>query len=740
MYSKFADETLSMIFTAALYIDEDDFLNWKTAGGPFDKRDYSTSDILLVCKQWLRVSTPLLFHSVVIRTVAQAQALAKALKLNPEFGVMVRNLRIEGACGASVRSFLGYMTALDTLCISVNIWPGQAARALPLFEALEDVNPRRLALCDAFGEGRYYKGTISLHPVCVAIRDHWTNLSSAVLPNAAFNNAELVHNIRSLKHLATHWPISAWNYLGGQGTLLRRTVEDIFVSIPKLQSLELIHDGLAQDVLVKEAEPAQIDDSNPVLSRITLASEASESVNIALMLKEAVASALAQSLAGKSLTSQPALITALPALRHAIWELILRHVVASDQCPSGVASWAKTISRQVAKVCKLFETIITRLTFEYLSFACQPPAAQHEMRWVSSKLVSSPRLGSRAIGLVVPSYGEHLVNRHQILITFCQLESLTIDAISVDMMLLFADVAGLSLTRMSIHGLLPTKRQAHASVSPDQDGDTNQDASSSHSEMGPASGVTLTFRALRSLAFSPSYRFSPAAPGSAWEPESVQWILPELQALEINTHAFCEWLIPEGFEHSEIPKLRKLNLKMTGSKPENTKMHKPYHNLIRAVGDTLEEAGLPYWLAREAFKSCTKLRELKVYDIVDSTYADWSRAFRCQCIPERLQILSLPALNNTHYYNRSCFKKWSTLQEVFDKKSFPALEEICLTDYRWPTESRVVHSVTVEWSEPLLQRGIRLLDADRRPWRPRLLTKAAITVAQRKRRRRSSYM
>ena len=96
MAHKLADETWAAILEHILEVPDDDFISCETTSGPFSRRDYSNADVLLVCKRWLRIATPLVFRTCIIRSTAQAQVLAKALKKNPEFGVLVKQLRLEG--------------------------------------------------------------------------------------------------------------------------------------------------------------------------------------------------------------------------------------------------------------------------------------------------------------------------------------------------------------------------------------------------------------------------------------------------------------------------------------------------------------------------------------------------------------------------------------------------------------------------------------------------------------------
>ncbi|KAJ7165328.1 hypothetical protein C8R46DRAFT_839188, partial [Mycena filopes] len=65
---------------------------------PFAKYELSTSAYLVtvVCKDWLRVATPLLYNVVLLRSPSQANALEKVLVSHPEFGAFIRKSRVEG--------------------------------------------------------------------------------------------------------------------------------------------------------------------------------------------------------------------------------------------------------------------------------------------------------------------------------------------------------------------------------------------------------------------------------------------------------------------------------------------------------------------------------------------------------------------------------------------------------------------------------------------------------------------
>ncbi|KAJ7605948.1 hypothetical protein DFH06DRAFT_1348367 [Mycena polygramma] len=92
------DEIISEILSPALKVSEEMFSDTSSTS-PFASPSVSSSAALIVCKAWLRVATPLLYHVAVVRSKAQARALQRSLRGNPDLGRFVKMLRVEGASG-----------------------------------------------------------------------------------------------------------------------------------------------------------------------------------------------------------------------------------------------------------------------------------------------------------------------------------------------------------------------------------------------------------------------------------------------------------------------------------------------------------------------------------------------------------------------------------------------------------------------------------------------------------------
>ncbi|KAJ6535047.1 hypothetical protein B0H19DRAFT_1184787 [Mycena capillaripes] len=144
--SRIPDEIVSEILTPLLKHPDKVFSD--RSEQPLLAR-YSSSTYLLVCKAWLRVSTPLLYNVVILRTTAQAEALQTVLKSNKEFGLFIKKLRVEGGFGNAMQAILKCAPNITDLFLTFLIWGSDNVKGLCSGIAL--VNPRRVIVVDADG-------------------------------------------------------------------------------------------------------------------------------------------------------------------------------------------------------------------------------------------------------------------------------------------------------------------------------------------------------------------------------------------------------------------------------------------------------------------------------------------------------------------------------------------------------------------------------------------------------------
>jgi F-box-like len=149
MAHKIPDEILKEILSLALKIDDDTFAD-TSFRSPFSSLTQSKSVFLTVCKRWLRVSTPLLYNVVVLRSAAQARALARVLKKNKEFGRFIKKIRIEGGFGAAMEKILSAAHNTTDVHILLEIWSNDNVSGL--CKGLPLLNPLHVILWRGYNE------------------------------------------------------------------------------------------------------------------------------------------------------------------------------------------------------------------------------------------------------------------------------------------------------------------------------------------------------------------------------------------------------------------------------------------------------------------------------------------------------------------------------------------------------------------------------------------------------------
>lgn len=139
------DELIKEIISPALKVSDEVFSS--TSGtSPFAGYSPSTSALLVVCKDWLRVATPLLYHVVVLRSKAQAQALEGVLRENKLLGTFIKKLRLEGGFGSAMYPIIMAAPNLTDLFLSFDIWSADSVSGL--CRGLPKMNPTRVILDD----------------------------------------------------------------------------------------------------------------------------------------------------------------------------------------------------------------------------------------------------------------------------------------------------------------------------------------------------------------------------------------------------------------------------------------------------------------------------------------------------------------------------------------------------------------------------------------------------------------
>ncbi|KZW00472.1 hypothetical protein EXIGLDRAFT_830636 [Exidia glandulosa HHB12029] len=195
------DELLSAILAPSFAVAHSRFADTSTSS-PFATASASlpASRLLLVCKRFMRVASPYLYETVVIRSPSQAEAFKLALSRAPELARFVRKLRLEGAYGRFlVPKIMGAMSAVTHLCFTLSVDAGEKLEGL--YKAFNAMNPTHVYLWMSsgrkVGSPRYQALVKSF---CAAI-PKWTKLEH-------FSFEGLAQSLSDGGGLRTHWHFS----------------------------------------------------------------------------------------------------------------------------------------------------------------------------------------------------------------------------------------------------------------------------------------------------------------------------------------------------------------------------------------------------------------------------------------------------------------------------------------------------------------------------------------------------
>jgi hypothetical protein len=143
--STLPDEILSEILSPALRVSDELFADTSRVS-PFADYSPSTSAYLVVCKDWLRVATPLLYNVVVLRSQEQVNALETVLRRNPDFGRFIKKLWVEGGYGVAMHTILKSAPHVTHSVLSLAIWSPD--RTEGLCKGLRLINPHHVIVLD----------------------------------------------------------------------------------------------------------------------------------------------------------------------------------------------------------------------------------------------------------------------------------------------------------------------------------------------------------------------------------------------------------------------------------------------------------------------------------------------------------------------------------------------------------------------------------------------------------------
>ncbi|EPQ50626.1 hypothetical protein GLOTRDRAFT_141424 [Gloeophyllum trabeum ATCC 11539] len=241
------DEIVHEILKPVLGVPDEVFCD--TGPSAFEFRaQISTSAFLLVCKQWLRVATPLLFEVVILRSSGQAKALARVLRANKQFGQFIRMLRVEGGFGMAMQTIISAAPKVRDLYLTFS--QSSSDNVQGLCNALPSINPCRLFIhesVESLQGGKHVLDNAKTRDltdaVCRCIRMNWTNLRVCQIPYVEHAPWATTQRASSLSVALKHSPNLESLVLSRLPTYAHNLTSDAlegFASNPGLKAVRLL--------------------------------------------------------------------------------------------------------------------------------------------------------------------------------------------------------------------------------------------------------------------------------------------------------------------------------------------------------------------------------------------------------------------------------------------------------------------------------------------------------------------
>ncbi|KAJ7896788.1 hypothetical protein B0H14DRAFT_2678749 [Mycena olivaceomarginata] len=715
------DEIISEILSPALKVSDEIFSDTNEVS-PFAKYAESTSAYLLVSKSWLRVSTPLLYNVVILRSKAQAKALSLALAGNKVLGTFIKKLRVEGGYGAPMLTILQSSPNISDLFVSLEIYSSDNTNGL--CKGLSLLNPNRLILWDLSrtpprnkmvlavvgGSGKINRPVgppgmpslvLDLWPLTCFFFQVVFDCPFVMSANRAKKVISPLIKSRRLHTLAIpHVSASLWAY-------------DTFKECP----LKAIH-------IKKPLEQYQ---RNPYLSRFKMVPKLMALLKFTDMTTRALDQlepgqlepALELPFIAPSLTPSFTPLAGAPEdVDNKVWARVLHFAMSVPELANGVKS--KDVPRRLPLllVSKKFHRL--GLSSYYVHVVLRRSSALTKFASVlSSNLSIGPHVRS-LVAAYWAIFGESSDSEDEPDTSERATDPKRSDAdLRNDAMLaILSRTTG--LVRFGGRKVIPDDLYASRAEEP-----ISWDA---FEAMVQCSGSTLRecvvrvavrenalssatifdgFTVLRTLAWDSRTAFQVAnAPANG---------LKNLEELRITSTSSSFLVV---LSRMKLQSLRRLALSGDGSGSETLlKAHGPKLTDLNISGRNFETLGT------QVFELCPNLCSLSIfgYDAPNAESFDPPRTFTTLV----KIVFDVPDYwGTTKNLSKDEVVKWERSFVEFEPDNFPGVREITAHSCVWPTKERdIAKSPWVRWAEMMLERNINLLDTAGTKWRPRLKIK-----------------
>ncbi|KAJ7101882.1 hypothetical protein C8R44DRAFT_887683 [Mycena epipterygia] len=673
MADSLPDEIISEILSPALKVPEHMFSKISSKS-PFAKWTVSSSAALLVCKAWLRVATPLLYHVVIIRSKAQARALEDALAKNPELGRFIKKLRIEGGFGTSMQQILKSAPNATDIFLSLQIHSSDSVSGLAV--GLPLINPTRVIIFDDQDNLLRNKAVLGLIDVLEGCVKKWTNLNMLFLPYSTVSSSResLVMALCACENLKIlSLPVPHPNLV------------PLLTQIAQFHALEAIE--IRKKAKTKIKLPASIDPKLESLLRFVEPPTKPPTRIYRLTARPPADPAF------RPLSSAPSDTVDL------IWARILFFAMLALEPRTKNANLQRAHDYQVNT--KRLRFLLVSKTFHRLALPYlyrSPILRGRTLQRFADSLAAAPALGLHVRELDIREHP---------------------DLTPASAIALFTHTA--RLRRLVGDGRLWIEWAAFRALA-DAAGDTLEELSGITLRAPAAPDSPAVFAQLAALRSCTWQRMYSAQPVPFFdEAEAVPFeALPALEFLSIKT--------PEALpilSQMELPSLRRVAMHLRSDLDAAPPF--PDAAFLRAHGDKIWSlrvdkatlgTGADYTSVLEL---CPNMSALTCrvsseddYDLGHSELpAGWKHAYLTKL------VVSKYAGQNKSREERAWAEFFPTLDVALTH--LPALREIRVMACQWPTtEHAIAKSLWVKWAENLLQKGVKLTDKAGMEWHPRL--------------------
>ena len=171
-------EVIVEIIKHVLCVSDEDFSR-NVDDSKFGRPHEPTSNLLLVCKAWMRIAMPYLYECVVLRTSGQVEAFMDVMNdkvIGRELKPLVRRIRLEDHFGMLTKSLLDLFPNILELHIP---YPRHGEEDIGgLCDAFSKIKPERIAIGHAGGSDLSEFGVYAplINALSNAVKHSWTTL------------------------------------------------------------------------------------------------------------------------------------------------------------------------------------------------------------------------------------------------------------------------------------------------------------------------------------------------------------------------------------------------------------------------------------------------------------------------------------------------------------------------------------------------------------------------------------